>query len=77
LFWGLEAYDRLRFPASSRIVLQNRQLGPDEVMQLVEDRAPNGFNNLDEIISRQELEDIANRYKQIAGFEKETLNSRK
>jgi hypothetical protein len=25
------------------IVLQNRQMGPEQVMQIVEDRAPDGF----------------------------------
>jgi 2-polyprenyl-6-methoxyphenol hydroxylase-like FAD-dependent oxidoreductase len=77
LIRGLEKYERLRLPATSRIVLQNRQMGPEQVMQLVEDRAPDGFERLHDVISQKELEDIANRYKQIAGFEREELNSRK
>ena len=70
-------YEQIRLPATSKIVLQNRQMGPEEVMQIVEDRAPDGFKNLDEIISQEELQEIAARYKQIAGFEKDTLNQKK
>jgi len=43
----------------------------------VEERAPNGFDNLYDVISPKELEDIAQRYKKIAGFEKEILNQKK
>ncbi|MGC4036872.1 MAG: flavin-dependent oxidoreductase [Chitinophagaceae bacterium] len=71
---ALSRYEEERLPATAQIVLQNRQMGPEQVMQIVEDRAPDGFTNLDEVISRQELEEIANQYKRIAGFEKETLN---
>ena len=49
-------------------------MGPEQVMQIVEDRAPDGFSNLHDIITQEELEDIASRYKQIAGFEKDELN---
>jgi 5-methylphenazine-1-carboxylate 1-monooxygenase len=69
-------YERIRLTATSKIVLQNRQMGPEEVMQIVENRAPNGFKKLHDVISQTELEEIAARYKRIAGFEKETLNQK-
>jgi 2-polyprenyl-6-methoxyphenol hydroxylase-like FAD-dependent oxidoreductase len=69
-------YEATRLPATAKIVLQNRQMGPEQVMQIVEDRAPNGFENLDDVISKQELESIAARYKQIAGFDKDILNQK-
>jgi 5-methylphenazine-1-carboxylate 1-monooxygenase len=71
---ALRRYEAIRLPATSAIVLQNRQMGPEQVMQIVEDRAPNGFDNLDDVISARELEEISQKYTQIAGFEKETLN---
>ncbi|MCW3120463.1 MAG: flavin-dependent oxidoreductase [Chitinophagaceae bacterium] len=74
---ALQLYEQIRLPATAKIVLQNRQMGPEQVMQIVEDRAPNGFKNLNDVITQKELEDIANRYKQIAGFAKEELNKRK
>lgn len=72
----LKAYEALRREATANIVLTNRQNGPEVVMQIVEDRAPNGFANLDDIISYTELEEIANRYKKIAGFDRESLNAK-
>jgi len=42
-------------------------------MQIVEERAPDGFANLDDVIGRDELEEIANRYKQIAGFDRDRM----
>ena len=54
----------------------NRRLGPEIVMQIVEDRAPDGFTNLDEVISREELEAVAQSYKKTAGFDRDTLNAR-
>ena len=74
LFRALQHYEQIRLPATGKIVLQNRQMGPEQVMQIVEDRAPDGFSNLHDIITQEELEDIASRYKQIAGFEKDELN---
>jgi 2-polyprenyl-6-methoxyphenol hydroxylase-like FAD-dependent oxidoreductase len=73
---ALQRYEQARLQPTARIVLSNRQQGPEEVMQLVEDRAPNGFTNLHDVISQTELEEIANRYKQIAGFSREELNAK-
>jgi 5-methylphenazine-1-carboxylate 1-monooxygenase len=73
---GLKAYEGVRLEATKNIVLQNRQMGPEQVMQIVEDRAPNGFTDLYDVISRAELEEVAARYKKVAAFEKETLNQK-
>ena len=37
-------------------------------MHLAEERAPAGFKHVHDIISQAELEEIANKYKQTAGF---------
>jgi 2-polyprenyl-6-methoxyphenol hydroxylase-like FAD-dependent oxidoreductase len=73
---GLARYDEIRRPATAKIVLSNRQNGPEAVMQLVEDRAPDGFATLDDVVSRDELQSIADRYKQLAGFAIAELNAR-
>ena len=73
---ALKEYEAIRLPATAKIVLQNRQMGPEQVMQIVEERAPDGFENLYDVISQEELESIAARYKQIAGFDKEALNKK-
>lgn len=73
---ALDNYETQRLPATAKLVLQNRQMGPEQVMQIVEDRAPDGFNNLYDVISQHELEEIANQYKRIAGFAKDELNKK-
>src|SRR5262249_4856103 len=47
---ALIAYDAERRPATSAVVAANRKVGPEQCMEIVEQRAPNGFNNLDDII---------------------------
>jgi 2-polyprenyl-6-methoxyphenol hydroxylase-like FAD-dependent oxidoreductase len=67
---ALAGYERARLEPTSEIVRSNRRHGPEVVMEIVEQRAPNGFRDLDEVISRSELEEIAQRYKRIAGFDR-------
>jgi 5-methylphenazine-1-carboxylate 1-monooxygenase len=57
-------------------VLANRQMGPERVMQLVEERAPQGFASVSEVLSRDELESVANAYKRMARFSIAELNAR-
>ena len=45
-------------------------------MQLVEERAPDGFEIVTDVLSQQELEDIAANYKRVAGFQVEGLNAK-
>ncbi len=73
---ALKNYEATRLRATSNIVLQNRQMGPEKVMQIVEERAPDGFNHVHDIISQEELEAVVIRYKKIAGFDKEELNQK-
>ncbi len=70
---ALKAYEAERLPATSAIVQANRRQGPEEVMQIVEDRAPNGFDRLEDVISREELETVAAKYKQVAGFDRASV----
>jgi 5-methylphenazine-1-carboxylate 1-monooxygenase len=73
---ALLAYEEERRPATSRIVLANRDNGPEQVMQMVEERAPNGYANIEEVLSAEELEGAAVGYKKFAGFDREALNNR-
>ncbi len=73
---GLQRYEELRRPATAAIVLANRQQGPEVAMQLVEDRAPDGFARLEDVVSTEELRAVADKYKQLAGFAIAELNSR-
>jgi 5-methylphenazine-1-carboxylate 1-monooxygenase len=73
---ALQAYDAERRPATAKIVLANRQNGPEQAMEMVHERAPDGFDDLHAIVSPKELAETADHYKSLAGFDKDTLNNR-
>jgi 2-polyprenyl-6-methoxyphenol hydroxylase-like FAD-dependent oxidoreductase len=74
---GLERYDQLRRPGTAEIVLSNRRQGPEAAMQLVEERAPDGFARLEDVVTAAELQAIADKYKTVAGFAVRELNERR
>ncbi|MDF1721344.1 MAG: flavin-dependent oxidoreductase [Minwuia sp.] len=69
-------FDAERRPPATAIVLANRGNGPEQVMQLVEERAPDGFSDIHTVISATELEETSSRYKMTAGFVPDALNNR-
>lgn len=71
---ALMAYQEARLPPTAQIVMANRANGPDHVLQLAHERAPDGFKNVYDIIPKEELESIGATYKAIAGFEKDAVN---
>jgi 5-methylphenazine-1-carboxylate 1-monooxygenase len=73
---ALLAYEAERRPATTDLVMLNRRNGPEQVMQLVEERAPDGYNVVTDVLSIGELHDIAANYKRVAGFQVEGLNAR-
>lgn len=73
---ALMAYEDERRAATSRIVTANRGNGPDQIMQLVEEKSQGLFEHITDVISTAELQEHAARYKALAGFDRDTLNSR-
>jgi 2-polyprenyl-6-methoxyphenol hydroxylase-like FAD-dependent oxidoreductase len=71
---ALEIYDAERVPATARVVLQNRQKGPDIIMDMMEERFPKGFSPNE--IPHHELAQMMEHYKKIAGFDIDTLNAK-
>ena len=65
---ALRAYEKERLPATAAIVKANRGNGPEECMQLAHERAPTGFNSVDDIFADGELQAIADKYKQLTGM---------
>ena len=47
---ALRRYEEARRPATAQIVRSHRKMGPERVMQIVEERAPDGFASLDDVI---------------------------
>lgn len=75
LSYALREYEAERLPRTTGIVLRNRMNGPEQVMQMAEERAPQGFARIDDVIPREKLEEISLRYKRLAGFDKDALRT--
>jgi len=73
---ALAAYDADRREAVNRLVMLNRGDGPDKVLDEVAARAPDGFDDIADVMSARELADIAQSYKAVAGFDVDKLNAR-
>lgn len=73
---ALDAYEAQRLPATARVSLSNRAAGPERAMEIVAERAPNGFDRLDDVISQDELAAISDEYRRAAGFDPTVLNDR-
>jgi 2-polyprenyl-6-methoxyphenol hydroxylase-like FAD-dependent oxidoreductase len=66
---ALAEYERIRAKATGEVVLMNRIAPPDAILQRVHElTGGKPFDNIDAVISREELQAISNRYKQVAGF---------
>ena len=72
---ALKAYEADRLATTSEIVLTNRSGGPERVIDLVNQRAPEGFDELSDVASFEELEGVVKGYSQLAGFAKEDVNA--
>jgi 2-polyprenyl-6-methoxyphenol hydroxylase-like FAD-dependent oxidoreductase len=71
---ALEAYDAERRPKTAEIVRLNRGGGPERVIDVIEERAPDGFGDISEVASPDELKAIVAGYSQVAGFDKAQVN---
>ncbi len=65
---GLQAYESLRRPATSRIVLSNRQSGPEKVLDIAAARLSGPNDRVEDLVTPEELESVAAHYREIAGF---------
>jgi 2-polyprenyl-6-methoxyphenol hydroxylase-like FAD-dependent oxidoreductase len=66
---ALKAYEAVRLPATSRIVLQNRSAPPNVIVDTVEQRTGDRrFERLEDVISQDELRAIFERYQKVAGY---------
>ena len=73
---ALTKYDEIRRETVNKLVLANRGDGPDKVLDVVAERAPEGFDDISEVMSLAELESAAAGYKKLAGMDIEALNAR-
>ena len=66
---ALAQYERVRLPATAKVVETNRSVPPDAIIMKV-DELSNGqpFERIDDLISQEELMAISENYKRVAGF---------
>jgi 5-methylphenazine-1-carboxylate 1-monooxygenase len=68
---ALRAYEDKRLPALAELVKVNREkMGPESVMILAEHRAPNGFTNVLDVLTEEELTNASTAYKTAVGAER-------
>jgi 5-methylphenazine-1-carboxylate 1-monooxygenase len=65
---ALARYEAVRRPATALVVEANRGLGPELPMKLVHDRAPEGFTDIADVITPDEIARVTDEYRRKAGF---------
>jgi 2-polyprenyl-6-methoxyphenol hydroxylase-like FAD-dependent oxidoreductase len=70
---ALQAYEEERRPPTTKIVLDNRQTGPERILQAVEERCAGTCGDTHSCIPRDELDEVASAYKRLAGFDVQSL----
>ena len=70
---ALKIYEAARLEPTAKLTLDNRETGPERVLQMVEDRCPDGFDDIYDHFDRAELAEISERYKKLAGFHRDAL----
>jgi 2-polyprenyl-6-methoxyphenol hydroxylase-like FAD-dependent oxidoreductase len=73
---ALAAYDADRRPTMTALLESTRRTGPERVMLLARERAPQGFADIHDVIPADELAEVATAYKRAAGFDPASLNER-
>jgi 2-polyprenyl-6-methoxyphenol hydroxylase-like FAD-dependent oxidoreductase len=71
---SLKDYESERLAPTAKVVLENRRNPPDAILREVYQRTGDKpFARIEDVISAEELAALSNRYKQIAGYDRETL----
>lgn len=69
-------YEAERLPAMSEITLRIRGLGQEIVMEMAEERAPDGFEHIEDVIPNEEMARLSAEFKLAAGLDRDYVNSR-
>src|SRR5215211_3050396 len=71
---ALLEYEKKRLPMTADIVRSNRRGGPEGVIDAVEQLAPDGFDNVDNVLSFEERKAIVRGYASTAGYAQSQVN---
>ena len=69
--WG---YEQERLPMTAQIVRMNRKGGPEGVIDAVEQLAPDGFTNIDDVLGYEDRKAIVRGYASTAGYAQTQVN---
>ncbi|WP_346907735.1 flavin-dependent oxidoreductase [uncultured Roseibium sp.] len=69
---GLKAYEEIRLPFTANVVLTNRKGGPEQVLDIADARVKGPDDRIEDLITREELEQVAANYRNVSGFQKKT-----
>jgi 2-polyprenyl-6-methoxyphenol hydroxylase-like FAD-dependent oxidoreductase len=71
---ALAAYEARRLAPTSGVVLENRRNPPDAILREVYQRTGDKpFARIEDVIGEAELREISDRYKRVAGYDRDTL----
>lgn len=70
---GLLAYEDLRRPVTTNVVLNNRQSGPERVLDIAAARIQGPLDRIEDLISPAEMEAVAASYRDVAGFQRKAI----
>ncbi|HEX9184973.1 MAG TPA: flavin-dependent oxidoreductase [Burkholderiales bacterium] len=71
---ALAAYEARRLAPTSGVVLENRRNPPDAILREVYERTGDKpFTRIGDVIGEAELREISERYKRVAGYDRDTL----
>jgi 2-polyprenyl-6-methoxyphenol hydroxylase-like FAD-dependent oxidoreductase len=74
---AFKAYEDARLKAANGVVLASRSISPDTILRLVHERTGDKpFSRVEDVIAEDELAALMEKYKRVAGFEREALNRR-
>lgn len=66
---AFQEYERVRLPATSGVVIANRGMSPDAILNVIEERTQGRpFKRIEDVISHAELVEWQEKYKEVAGF---------
>ncbi|MBE7637368.1 flavin-dependent oxidoreductase [Sneathiella sp. P13V-1] len=71
----LQKYEDARREAVSKIVLANRETGPERVMEMVKEKCKGECGDKHTCVPEDTLEEVATSYKRLAGFHKDNLKN--
>ncbi|WP_030564153.1 flavin-dependent oxidoreductase [Streptomyces aureocirculatus] len=73
---GLRAYEDLRRAATAALVLANRRMPADRLLQVVAERAPEGFRRVEDVLTGEEVAELDAAYRWTTGTDVAELNGR-